>query len=250
MKHLLLLLVILGCPPVLADTVRVAVASNFKLTMETLADEFEATTGHEVVISAGSSGKFVAQIQLGAPFDIFLSADQVKPQALEDANLVLAGSRRTYAVGALVLWSPGQADDPVTRLKSGDFKRLAIANPRLAPYGQAAMEVLEYFDLLESTRTRLVQGENISQTYQFVMTRNADLGFIALSQVNSMSDKGTRWRVPAQFYSPIRQDLVLLKSSADNPAAHALLDFLKSSQAINLISSHGYDVPDLETMTQ
>ncbi|MBM6551874.1 molybdate ABC transporter substrate-binding protein [Marinomonas ostreistagni] len=242
-------LLVLGCAATMnasAAQVHAAVAANFTEAMKSVVEKFEAETGHEVVLSFGSSGKILAQIQNGAPFEVFLSADQAKPKALEEAGMVHSGSRFTYAVGALALWStlPDFIEDDYSRLSSGDFNKLALANPKLAPYGLAATEVLDALDLTDATKAKWVQGENIAQTYQFVATGNANLGFVALSQI--MSDghvtEGSSWIVPSDLYSPIRQDAVLLERGADNEAAIALLDYLQSSSvAHDIIHSYGYE---------
>lgn len=228
-----------------AEEVHAAVAANFTEAMKSVVEKFEAETGHEVILSFGSSGKLLAQIKNGAPFEVFLSADQAKPKALESADMVVKDSRFTYAVGALALWStiPDFINNNGDRLQSGDFNKLALANPKLAPYGLAATQVLEALNLTEATQAQWVQGENIAQTYQFVATGNANLGFVALSQI--MSDghvsEGSSWIVPTDLYSPIRQDAVLLERGADNEAAVALLNYLKSdSVAHEIIHSYGY----------
>lgn len=226
-----------------AETVYVAVAANFSGTMKEIASQFEQDSGHKVILSSGSSGKFFAQIQHGAPFQVFLSADQEKPEALEKAGLSVADSRFTYATGALALWSPqsGFANDD-SRLKSQDFHKLALANPRLAPYGVAAVEVLEALNLRQATEPKWVMGENIAQTYQFVSSGNADLGFVALSQIMEKGKitKGSSWIIPAELYSPIRQDAVLLTRGKDSAGAKALLAYLRSDAAQVIIHEHGY----------
>lgn len=220
--------------------------------MKAIAESFEEATGHQVRLSFGSSGKLYAQILNGAPFDLFLSADQTKPEALEKAELVSSNGRQTYAIGKLVLAKSPSAlkhPDSVTPevlLKGGTFNRLAIANSRVAPYGQAAKEVLETIGVSEIVSSRIVQGENISQTFQFVATGNADLGFIALSQVLSPNasdfsiNSAQVWSVPDHMYSPIYQDMVLLRKAQENPAAIALFDWLKSDETKLLIQSFGY----------
>ncbi|WP_290582223.1 molybdate ABC transporter substrate-binding protein [Ketobacter sp.] len=226
------------------DVLQVAVASNFTAVMKGLVPHFEEHSGHRVKLSFGSSGKIYAQIRNGAPFQVFLSADQDKPIALEQAGLSVAGSRFTYAIGALVLWS-SHADfiDPsLTRLRSGNFNKLAFANPKVAPYGSAALEVLQALGLRDSTERQWVQGENIAQTYQFVASGNADLGFVALSQVMDKGHiaQGSSWVVPTELYSPIRQDAVLLQSAANSKAALSLLQYLRSEEARTIIHQYGY----------
>lgn len=226
-----------------AEEIHAAVAANFTAAMKDIAAKFEKNTEHKVVLSFGSSGKIFAQIQNGAPFQVFLSADQEKPEALDKAGLSVPGSRFTYAVGALALWStkPGFANDDA-RLKSGDFNKLALANPKLAPYGAAAVEVLESLKLKQATEPKWVMGENIAQTYQFVGSGNADLGFVALSQImdKGKMQEGSSWIIPAELHSPIRQDAVLLKSAKDSAGAKTLLAYLRSEEAQAIIHSYGY----------
>ncbi|GGX48847.1 molybdate-binding periplasmic protein ModA [Saccharospirillum salsuginis] len=230
-----------------ADTLTVAVASNFTAPMNDIAAAFEQATGHTVQLAFGSSGKFFAQIRNGAPFEVFFSADQAKPRALEEQGSIVPGSRFTYAVGALALWS-SREDVPVDNaevLRRGNFNKLALANLRLAPYGAAAVEVLDALELTEATRPHWVQGENIAQTYQFVRTGNAAVGFVALSQV--MSDgavrHGSAWIVPGHLHPPIRQDVVLLPRGEGNEAARAFLDYVRGESARAIIESYGYTVP-------
>lgn len=234
----------LAVQPLWAGTVTAAVAANFTPPMQALAERFEADTGHQLRLSFGSSGQLFAQIQNGAPFDVFLSADQAKPQALIDVGAALADSRFTYAVGTLALWSatPDRFSDGEALLRSGDFNRLAIANPRLAPYGVAAMEVLQRLGANEQLAGQLVQGQNITQTHQFVATGNADLGLVALSQLidNGRVPTGTAWMIPNDYYQPIRQDAVLLRRAENNAAARALLDYLRSDSTQALIETYGY----------
>lgn len=229
-----------------AETTLVAVAANFNQPMTEIAEAFEKTTGHSAKLSFGSSGKFVAQFESGAPFEVFLSADNEKPLKLEQAGLTVPGSRFTYAIGKLVLWSatPGLVDDRGQILDKGGFRHLALADPKLAPYGAAAIEVMKNKDVLEKLRPLFVQGENIAQTHQFVSTGNAELGFVALSQVieNGKIASGSGWIVPDDLHSPILQDAVLLKTGAENPAASALLQFLKSPEALAIIRKYGYGI--------
>jgi molybdate transport system substrate-binding protein len=212
--------------------------------MRRIAADFEKATGHKVVLSFGSSGKFSAQIKNGAPFQLFLSADDEKPAQLEKDGLTVAGQRFTYAVGTLVLWSadPGLIDPKGAVLVKGKFSKLAIANPKLAPYGAAALETLAKLGVLEKNQHKFVQGENITQSYQFSATGNAELGFVALSQV--MKDgkiaTGSGWIVPPNLHTPIRQDAVLLTSGKGNPAAEALAAYLKSEKVKALIRACGY----------
>lgn len=227
--------------------VTVAVASNFKAPMDAIASAFMAQTGYSVTLVYGSSGRLFAQIVNGAPFDVLLSADQDKPQRLEQQGLAVSGSRFTYAVGTLVLWSPDPSliVEGVTVLQEGNYQRLAIANPRLAPYGEAATEVLQSLGLLELTRPRWVMGENIAQTYLFVSSGNAGLGFVALSQVQQQGriPQGSFWIVPANMHSAIRQDAVLLERGSVNLAAQELIQYLQSVPVQLTLESFGYRPP-------
>jgi molybdate transport system substrate-binding protein len=245
-KTFLTLLFCCGCLTASAETINIAVASNFMPVMNEIIAEFETGSEHSVRVSYGSSGRIYAQINNGAPFDAFFSADQEKPADLESMGLVVADSRFTYAVGALVLWSKNPAlllaEGEI--LRQGEFNKLALANPRLAPYGVAAVEVLRALGLEESTRDKWVQGENITQAFQFVESQNADLGFVALSQVISARlalDKSV-WRIPDEYYNPIQQDAVLLKRGEDNQAALDFLNYMRSTQAREIIESYGYRI--------
>lgn len=221
-----------------------AVASNFMTPMREIATLFEQQTGHKLQVAFGSSGRFVAQIRNGAPFQVFLSADQERVTALVESGHALPISRFTYATGALVLWSvdPELERLSAQTLQSDKYQRLALANPELAPYGRAAVEVLQNLNLVDATRARWVQGENIAQTYQFVSTGNAQLGFVAASQVTEAGQikHGTGWLVPVSLYEPIRQDAVLLTSAADCLACQQLLDFLRSDASLEIIRTSGY----------
>jgi molybdate transport system substrate-binding protein len=229
-----------------AADVSVAVAANFMAPMNALAAAFERDTGHRAKLSFGSSGKFYAQIRNGAPFEVFLSADDETPARLEQEGATVGGSRFTYAVGRLVLWSADaqRVDGKGEVLRRGGFNKLAIANPKVAPYGRAAVEVLTHLGLLEAVSGRFVQGENIAQTHQFVVSGNAELGFVALSQV--MKDgrlaAGSAWLVPDTLHAPIRQDGVILSAGKDNPAAAALMSYLKGDTARAIIRAYGYRI--------
>lgn len=229
-----------------AEEVNVAVAANFTAPMNAIAAEFAKDTGHQAKLTFGSSGKFYAQIRNGAPFQVFLSADVETPAKLEQEVMAVAGSRFTYAIGTLVLWSakPDFVDAKGEVLKKGQFNKLALANPKLAPYGKAAVEVLAGMGLLDQLTPRFVQGENIAQTYQFAMTGNADLGFVALSQV--MKDgkiaSGSAWVVPGKMHTPIRQDAVILTRGKGNAAAEALMTYLQGDKARAIIKSYGYEI--------
>jgi molybdate transport system substrate-binding protein len=234
-----------GATDAAADQARIAVAANFGAPMKAIVAAFERDTGHEVKVSFGSTGKLYAQIRNGAPFEALLAADQRRPILLEQQGLAVPGSRFTYAVGTLVLWSsqPGLVVNGAELLKDGDFERLSIANPKLAPYGQAATEVLEALGVLAAVAPKLVMGENISQTYQFVDTGNAQLGFVALSQVveGGAITKGSGWVVPAQLHQPIRQDAVILARGGGHAAVSELFAFLKGEKARAIIDDFGYE---------
>ncbi len=225
-------------------TVLVAVAANFSKPMTDIAAEFEKETGHRANLALGSSGKFVSQMENGGPFEVLLSADEKGPEKLEQAGLTVPNTRFVYALGKLVLWSamPDYIDNQGKILTTGSFKHLALADSKLAPYGVAAVEVLKNMKLFDKLQLFFVQGENIAQTYQFISTANAELGFIALSQVleNGKIANGSGWIIPDNLYAPIRQGAVLLKNGAENPAALALLEFLKSAPALAIIKKYGY----------
>ncbi len=229
-----------------ATEVNVAVATNFTGPMERIAPEFEKATGHKMLIAYGTVGKFYAQIKNGAPFEVLVSADDETPIRLEQEDLAIPESRFTYAIGKLVLWSakPGLVDDQGAVLKRGDFRHLAVANPKVAAYGAAAVEAMTQLDILSSLQPKMVTGESITQTYQFVVTGNADLGFVALSQIykDGQYAAGSHWMVPPELYSPIRQDAVLLVRGKGNAAAEALLAYLKSDFVRQVIRSYGYEI--------
>ena len=233
--------------PAQADEVQVAVAANFTAPMQQIAAQFEKDTGHKAVLAFGATGKFYAQIVNGAPFEILLAADDETPARLEKEGQGVVGKRSTYAIGKLVLWSasPDLVDARGDILKTGTFKHLALANPKTAPYGAAAIEVMSKIGVLPGLQARFVQGENISQTQQFVTTGNAELGFVALSQVfkDGQVTSGSAWIVPASLYQPIRQDVVLLAKGKDNPAAAALFAYLKGDKAKATIRAFGYELP-------
>lgn len=220
----------------------VAVASNFTAAAKEIAAAFEAETDHEASLSFGSTGQFYTQISQGAPFEVYLAADTARPAKALEAGFAVEGSDFTYAIGQIVLWSanPDRVKDAAS-LESGDFDKIAIANPETAPYGAAAVEVLKNLDLYSALEAKIVQGNNISQTYQFIETGNAELGFVALSQIAGM-ESGSRWNVPSDLYSPILQDAVLLKTGAENPAAAAFMEFLKGPSAAAIIEKYGYGV--------
>ena len=229
-----------------AATVQVAVAANFSAPMQKIAQAFAQKTGHEALLSMGSTGAFYAQIQHGAPFAVLLAADDTTPAKLAQEGLAVPSSRFTYATGKLVLWSK-QADLVDAQgqvLQGGDFARLAIANPKLAPYGQAALQTLRSLGLQEKLQAKLVEGSSIAQAYQFVASENAFLGFVALSQVwaDGKISSGSAWVVPSHLHQPIQQDAILLKPGQGNAAAVALLAFLQSEAARAIIRAYGYDI--------
>ncbi len=229
-----------------ADTVQLAVAANFAGPVRQIVADFEQATGHKAVVATGATGKFYAQIVNGAPFEVLLSADDETPAKLEKEGHAPAGTRFTYAIGRLVLWSPkpGVVDGEGAVLKNGDFRHLALANPKLAPYGQAAVEAMKAQGSYERLAPRFVLGENIAQTHQFVASGNAELGFVALSQVQKDGRiEGSAWIVPATMHAPIRQDAVVLAKGKDNPAAGAFLAYLKGDKAKAAIRAFGYDLP-------
>ena len=238
------LLLALGSLAAHAEEVSVAVAANFATPMQKIAVLFTQDTGHTATLSMGSTGKFYAQIKNGAPFHVLLSGDDETPLRLEKDNAVTPHTRFTFAVGKLVLWSKqaGFVDAQGDVLRKGYFSHLAIADPKLAPYGAAAIETLQALGLLTKLQPRLVQGESIGQTYQFVASGNAQLGFVALSQVmsNDRITEGSAWLVPPHLYQALRQDAVILKNGKDNKAATALMAYLKTEKARAVIRSFGY----------
>ncbi len=242
---LIFLLALTTSLSVRADSITVAVASNFTAPANDLATAFEKETGHSVRLTFGSSGKLLAQVTHGAPFDVFLSADQAKPLKLEEESLAVPGTRFTYALGTLALWT---ASDTPARdiLMEGEYSRLALANPRLAPYGEAAMQVLSALGLSEASQPKIVMGENITQTWQFVATGNAEIGFVALSQIlkDGEISPGNAWVIPADLYDPVKQDAVLLTRAKDNDVARQWLAFLQSEAGQNVIKGFGYSLPE------
>ena len=229
-----------------AGEVQVAVAANFTAPMQAIARQFQQDTGHHAVAAFGATGQFYAQIKHGAPFEVFLAADADRPARLEAEGMTVPGSRFTYAVGALALWSaqPGYVDGQGAVLKNNTFRHLAIANPKTAPYGLAATQVLDNLGLAQALKPKIVEGQSIAQTQQFVATGNAELGFVALSQVvkDGKLVDGSAWRVPASLHDPIKQDAVILAKGNDNPAAQAFADYLKGPRATAIIQSYGYQV--------
>jgi molybdate transport system substrate-binding protein len=229
-----------------ADEVTVAVAANFTAPMKQIAADFEKTTGHKVVLAFGATGKFYAQIRNNAPFEILLAADDETPARLAKEGAAVAASQFTYARGRLVLWSAQEAvvDSKGEVLKQGGFDHLALANPRLAPYGAAAVEAMKALGVHDALAPKFVTAENIGQAHQFVRSGNALLGFVALSQVmrDGKVAEGSAWVVPANLHAPIRQDAIVLEKGKDKPAAEALMKFLQGEAARKVIASYGYDL--------
>ena len=230
-----------------ADEVQVAVAANFTGPMQVIVPLFERDTGHKAVLSFGATGKFHAQVVNGAPFEVLLAADDETPARLVKDGHAVAGTPSNYAIGTLVLWSakPDFVDGKGEILKKGGFRHLAIANPKTAPYGSAALQAMGKLGVTDALKLLFVQGENISQTHQFVSTGAAELGFVAYSQVirNGRIGSGSGWIVPAGLYDPIRQDAVILAKGRDKPAAIALMKYLKGDKARAIIQSFGYELP-------
>jgi len=245
MKRSILVLATLLATSAFADEVPVAVAANFTAPMQKIAADFEKDTGHKVLASFGATGKFYAQIRNGAPFEVLLAADDETPAKLVAENAAVSGSRFTYAIGKLVLWSakPGIVDEAGEVLKKGGFEHIAVGNPKLAPYGAAGVETMKALGVYDALQTKIVTAENIGQTYQFVSSGNAELGFVALSQVlKDGKIEGSAWIVPAKYYTQIRQDAVILDKGRGKPAAEALLEYLKGDKAKGVIKSYGYDL--------
>lgn len=229
-----------------ADEVQAAVAANFTAPMQKIAIDFERETGHKAILSFGATGKFYAQIKNGAPFEVLLAADDETPARLEKEGMAVAGSRFTYATGKLALWSarPGYVDAKGEVLRNGSFRHVSLANPKLAPYGAAAVETLKALGLFDPLQDKFVQAENIGQAYQFIATGNAELGFVALSQIfrDGRMAAGSAWIVPGGLHEPIRQDAVLLDQGKGKAAAEALMRYLKTDKAKATIRSFGYDL--------
>ncbi|PCI26228.1 MAG: molybdate ABC transporter substrate-binding protein [SAR324 cluster bacterium] len=243
----MIFLLILSSGQAMADKIRVAVASNFTGTIRKIAESFEKSTGHKVILIFGSTGKHYAQIKHGAPFDAFFAADARRPKLLEKEGVALPGSRFTYAIGKVILWSPQKnyVDIEGKTLEQKEFRYLSLANPKLAPYGKAAQEILQGRGLWKGLRGRMVRGENIGQTFQFVKSGNAELGFIAYSQVKHPGEsvEGSYWKIPQSLYSPIEQQAVLLR---DNDTARSFLSFVKSDESLKIIRGFGYGYYGIE----
>jgi molybdate transport system substrate-binding protein len=232
--------------PAMAGEVQVAVAANFTAPVQAIAVEFEKDTGNKVVASFGATGQFYAQIKNGAPFEVFLAADDSTPARLEAEKAIVPGSRFTYATGKLALWSAkeGYVDGKGEVLMKNEYAHLSIANPKAAPYGLAATQVLAKLNLTEAVAPKLVEGQSISQAHQFISSGNAELGFVALSQVykDGKISSGSVWIVPGDLHEPIRQDAVILENGKDNPVAKAFVDYLKGPKAAAVIKSYGYEL--------
>jgi molybdate transport system substrate-binding protein len=246
LKSLAIAFAALSASSVFADEVQVAVAANFTAPIQAIAKDFEKDTGHTLVASFGATGQFYTQIKNGAPFEVFLAADDTTPARLESENEIVKGSRFTYAVGTLALWSAkeGYVDAKGDVLKKNEYQHLSIANPKAAPYGLAATQVLEKEGLTDATKPKIVEGQSIAQAFQFVQTGNAELGFVALSQVykDGKLTSGSAWIVPANLHEPIKQDAVILNKGKDSAAAKALMDYLKGPKAAAVIKSYGYQL--------
>lgn len=228
-----------------AEEVRIAAAANFTATMKLLASSFEKNTGHKTRISYGSTGKLYTQIENGAPFDVFLAADSDRPIKAEQNGLAMKDSRFIYAFGKLLLCGKGKdlSINGEQWLKNNTYKRLAIANPKTAPYGHAARQILEQLGIWDDNQRKIVKGDSIAQTFQFVATRNADAGFIAASQIENWPDlKGKCWKVPSDYHSPLEQSVVLLNRGVANEAAQSFIDFIQQPEAMEIIHSYGYEI--------
>ncbi|WP_296254882.1 MULTISPECIES: molybdate ABC transporter substrate-binding protein [unclassified Pseudomonas] len=246
LKSLVIAAAAFSAGSVLADEVQVAVAANFTAPIQAIAKDFEQDTGHKLVASFGATGQFYTQIKNGAPFEVFLAADDTTPAKLEAENEIVKDSRFTYAVGTLALWSAkdGYVDDKGEVLKQNQYQHLSIANPKAAPYGLAATQVLDKLGLTEATKAKIVEGQSIAQAYQFVQSGSAELGFVALSQVykDGKLTSGSAWIVPANLHEPIKQDAVILNKGKDSAAAKALMEYLKGPKAAAVIKSYGYQL--------
>lgn len=229
------------------ERVTVAAAANFAAPLKVIAANFERETGFRVSVSLGSTGQLYAQMRHGAPFDVLLAGDSSTPTLLAEQGFAVAGTQFTYASGRLVLWSPNPdlVDPHGAVLKSDYFKRIAVANPKLAPYGLAATEVMEHLGLLQVLDPKIVEGTNIGQAFQFVASGNAELGFVALSQVfaDGKLKQGSAWLIPSSYYTPIDQDAILITGAQNNQAAHAFMHYLRSDAARQIMESFGYEVP-------
>ncbi|WP_244829856.1 molybdate ABC transporter substrate-binding protein [Caballeronia sp. TF1N1] len=246
LRTLLSLAVGFAASSAFAGEVQIAVAANFTAPVQAIAADFEKDTGNKVVASFGATGQFYAQIKNGAPFEVFLAADDTTPAKLESEGMTVPGSRFTYATGALALWSAkeGYVDAKGEVLKKNQFTHLAIANPKAAPYGLAATQTLDKLGLTQAVASKIVEGQSISQAQQFIATGNAELGFVALSQIykNGKITSGSAWIVPESLHEPIKQDAVILNKGKDNPVAKQFEDYLKGPKAAEVIRSFGYQL--------
>ena len=231
-----------------ANQVLAAVAANFYNPFKDITGQFEKKTGYRVQIISGSTGKLYAQIINGAPFELFLAADRRRPELLEQEGIAITGTRFTYAIGKITLWSPNA--DLISRngqsiLRKINFTHIAMANPITAPYGKAALQTLQKLGLWKEVQSLVVQGENVGQTFQFVSSQNAELGFVALSQVLDPKNhkKGSRWDIPDELYDPLEQDVIILEKGKNNPGARALWNFLRDESAKRIINKYGYGLP-------
>jgi len=242
----ILMLAVLAHASAFAADAQVAVAANFAEPIKAIGAVLEKTTGHTIKVTLGATGKLYAQIKNGAPFDVLLSADTATPEKLEKEGLGQPGSRFTYATGKLVLWSADakRVDTKGEVLKAANLGKVSYANPKVAPYGAATVQVIDKLGLTAALTPKLVQGESIGQTFTFASTGNADVGFVAMSQVlqGGQLKSGSMWVVPQALYDPIRQDAVLMQKSASNQAAQALMKLLKSPNIKDLIRSYGYEL--------
>jgi len=223
-----------------AEELRIAVASNFYSTLSLIKNQFENVYDDKIIIIKGSTGKLYAQIKHGAPYDIYMAADIKRPKLLEQQGLILKNSRYTYASGLLVLWSKKYKEDVLKQLKKGAFNKLAIANPKTAPYGFAAKEILFKMGLYNKVKSKMVYGENIAQTFQFVQSGSADLGFVALSYVKQTNDQ--YWQVPDKLYTPLKQQMVILKNSKKRKLAIKFMEFIKRKNIKEMIKHQGYTI--------
>lgn len=237
---------VFGMSTIQADTLTLAVAANFSAPMEQIATEFEATTGHHLAISVGSTGRFYAQIRHGAPYDVLLSADAQTPKKLVDEGLALSDSLQTYAIGRLVLYSnnPNLVDSQGDVIKTGHFSKIALADPKLSPYGKAALQTLDALGMTQTLRSKFVFGESIGQTWQFVATGNAPLGFVAGAQISHPDQKarGSYWVVPGHLHEPLRQDMVILNRAKDKKAAREFLAWMSGPEAWRIMTGFGYGI--------
>lgn len=239
---------LLSAPNAGAGEAQIAVAANFTAPMQKIAAEFEKDTGHKAVLSFGTVGKFYSQMNAGAPFQVLVSSDRDTPDALVRDGLAIDGTRFTYAIGKLVLWSasPNVVDDKGDVLRRGSFQHLSLANPKLAVYGAAGQAVMQKLGVWDAIEPKLVLGESITQAYQFVASGNAELGFVAYSQVVGHGGKissGSAWMVPPELHAPLAQDVILLAPGKDSAVAKAVVDYLRSEKARAIILSYGYDLP-------